>query len=1526
MVQYTYAQTNCLEEGLTTSVKANFGIDADIKSGILSFNTEGLNEAETDDWFLGPTNGLGVIDTTDIATIADLAARLNITAEFRMSQPINSNINGNLWIDAVYFRDHYSFNNVKDSTIFGSGDNKNYDNPESWTIKTGNVPAKNDIIDVYGHLRRNSDQTNYLWAFGAASTRSQNGDNYIDFEYFRQPVTYTSPSSPGAQGALSTEGSECGHTAYKFDAANGKVLVNGDIILSINYTNGGTVADFRFYAWIDSNEIKGLDENDSSLTDADFKFYNENLMDRPFDFGDGNGGYEFYNCNNDTDIPYGYARIIVCRDVMTDDDDLIYAQDNTSAEVLAPTWGTIGPDGNVNSVYNSLTIIEFALNTTLLGLDGSLSDEICAAPFGTVIVKTRASTAFTSELKDLAGPFNLGDTHESETTLEIECPPMIEVQCREDVPEADVNDVIIINGGEGGEPLVQFVNDVSDNGSCPEIITRTYSATDACGNIVYCSQIITVNDAINPEITDLADYQLEGCNTEWPPNLSTSWTDNCAADGNIVSNGGVAGPDSADGCQQTRIYTFNVTDDCGNSDQETTTLTRDYDITDPMIVDVPNFSLVGCNTPWPTFLATIWTDNCATGGVLNSNSGVAGPDSADGCHQTRIYTFNVTDDCGNSDQETTTLTRDYDITDPMIVDVPNFSLVGCNTPWPPFLATIWTDNCATGGVLNSNSGVAGPDSADGCQQTRIYTFNVTDDCGNSDQETTTLTRDYDITDPMIVDVPNFSLVGCNTPWPTFLATIWTDNCATGGVLNSNGGVANGSSEDGCTQYRLYTFTVTDNCGNRDTETTRIAREYDMTDPMIVDVPNFSLVGCNTPWPTFLATIWTDNCATGGVLNSNSGVAGPDSADGCHQTRIYTFNVTDDCGNSDQETTTLTRDYDITDPMIVDVPNFSLVGCNTPWPPFLATIWTDNCATGGVLNSNSGVAGPDSADGCQQTRIYTFNVTDDCGNSDQETTTLTRDYDITDPMIVDVPNFSLVGCNTPWPTFLATIWTDNCATGGVLNSNGGVAGPDSADGCQQTRIYTFNVTDDCGNTDQETTTLTRDYDFTAPEIANLDDYQLEGCNTEWPPNLSTSWTDNCTAGGDIVSDGGVAGLDSADGCQQTRIYTFNVTDNCGNSDQETTTLTRDYDMTDPEITDLDDYQLEGCNTEWPPNLSTSWTDNCAADGNIVSDGGVAGPDSADGCQQSRIYTFNVTDDCGNSDQETTTLTRDYDMTNPEIVDKDDYSLEGCNTPWPPFLDTIWTDNCSAGGSIDSDGGVDDGSSPDGSMEYRLYTFEIIDDCGNTDIETTVVSREVGGGDKILGDDIQLCRDWGDFDLFSLLTGGATSDGSWSLNSSPEGIDIEISDSGTIFVFEELPFGDYVFHYNQGEECHSLIEEVKVYLLEAEPPCVRCLELSNISTALTPNGDGVNDEFHAGLDPDPDPLLREECGTIDVQIFNRWGAKIFEARDYQNDWQGTVQSNAIGSAGTITTGSYFYIIKYNINGNEETITGYFYAATE
>ena len=64
----------------------------------------------------------------------------------------------------------------------------------TWTLKDGGVPAKNDIIDVYAHLRRDKDDPNTMkaeddeFAIVAASTLSDDGTSYVDFEYYRADI------------------------------------------------------------------------------------------------------------------------------------------------------------------------------------------------------------------------------------------------------------------------------------------------------------------------------------------------------------------------------------------------------------------------------------------------------------------------------------------------------------------------------------------------------------------------------------------------------------------------------------------------------------------------------------------------------------------------------------------------------------------------------------------------------------------------------------------------------------------------------------------------------------------------------------------------------------------------------------------------------------------------------------------------------------------------------------------------------------------------------------------------------------------------------------------------------------------------------------------------------------------------------------------------------------------------------------------------------------------------------------------
>ncbi len=61
--------------------------------------------------------------------------------------------------------------------------------------------------------------------------------------------------------------------------------------------------------------------------------------------------------------------------------------------------------------------------------------------------------------------------------------------------------------------------------------------------------------------------------------------------------------------------------------------------------------------------------------------------------------------------------------------------------------------------------------------------------------------------------------------------------------------------------------------------------------------------------------------------------------------------------------------------------------------------------------------------------------------------------------------------------------------------------------------------------------------------------------------------------------------------------------------------------------------------------------------------------------------------------------------------------------------------------------------------------------------------------------------------------------------------------------------------------------------------------DLSNVITPNGDGVNDTFR----------LPDEVTQYKLEIFNRWGTKLFEANPYTNNWGGGVE-----------TGIYYYLL--------------------
>ena len=230
----------------------------------------------------------------------------------------------------------------------------------------------------------------------------------------------------------------------------------------------------------------------------------------------------------------------------------------------------------------------------------------------------------------------------------ITCPGAIEVSCASQVPAPNIT-LVTASDNCGGNVTIDFVGDAISNRTCANrfIITRTYRATDVCGNAAICTQIITVNDQTPPIITCPGTITVSCVNLVPAPNTTLpTASDNCG--GNVViSHVGDAavGGQCANRFRITRTYM--ATDLCGNSTTCTQIIIVD-DQTAPVITATGTTLTLGCNPTAAQINDALGTatatDNC--GGVVVPTPTDA-PVVVNGCGRSQTRTWNATDACGN---------------------------------------------------------------------------------------------------------------------------------------------------------------------------------------------------------------------------------------------------------------------------------------------------------------------------------------------------------------------------------------------------------------------------------------------------------------------------------------------------------------------------------------------------------------------------------------------------------------------------------------------------------------------------------------------------------------------------------------------------------------------------------------------------------------------------------------------------------------------------------------------------------------
>ena len=236
-------------------------------------------------------------------------------------------------------------------------------------------------------------------------------------------------------------------------------------------------------------------------------------------------------------------------------------------------------------------------------------------------------------------------------------PAPINVECIGDVPVPNPLDVID-EADNVVIPVVTWVDDVSDGNSCPETILRRYYVVDGCGNFIYVTQTIIVNDDQVPTASNPATITVSGSVPAVDVNVVIDEVDNCTVTPIVLfmsesSDGGI--------CPETITRIYSVTDDCGNTINVTHTI---------IVIDS---SLPTASNPLPVNVECIGDVPAQDPLVVIDEADNQGApivawvsDVSDGnsCPEIITRTYSVTDICGGFIHVTQTITIN-DVTPPV---------------------------------------------------------------------------------------------------------------------------------------------------------------------------------------------------------------------------------------------------------------------------------------------------------------------------------------------------------------------------------------------------------------------------------------------------------------------------------------------------------------------------------------------------------------------------------------------------------------------------------------------------------------------------------------------------------------------------------------------------------------------------------------------------------------------------------------------------------------------------------------------
>jgi hypothetical protein len=1077
-----------------------------------------------------------------------------------------------------HFVDPYS--SSSDTTFVGGL--KWTDDPNIWQWTTSKASSKTDINNVLLHIA--TDAAGHTWTIVAADRASTSGDSYIDFEFLQNTLIRNS------NGSFSTI------------KTNGGRTVN-DLLLSLAFTSGGSVADFLAYRWLPdgSGGYAYVDVTASLPAGKVFVALNSNSIAVPY----GAFGSTTYAPNAFADaaldltalfggfdpcLSVGFKTIMVKTKSSP-------SSTATISDFIDPIQYSlrIGPSANAGADQVRCTqgdSTDFPLQGQASAGMQPIASTTWSVISGTATIDSPASLQTTAHVSSVAATLRLtvlesnGCVETDDVVLTVAnlpgcsitganlmCPNSTNV-FQAPASMTGYSWSISGNGSISGATNAQTVKVVGGN-ACG--VTFTLSLTTTSGICsTFCSTDIMVADVTPPTIVVPPDRILE-C----PANTSTNATgvataqDDCGAVSVSYSDTLTAN------CGNTKVIARNwiAVDHCGNATNAIQLITV-RDTTPPSLSLPPNLTLecpANTNTSNTGFATA--QDGCSavTVGFTDSVSNNCGGTAV----IRRLWV--ATDACGNATNGVQIITI-RDSTAPSLI-IPQSLTLECPADSSTNNTGVAISQDGCGAVTLTYSDVVSNTCGGGYVTRRTWT--ASDSCGNTTNGVQVITI-RDTTRPVLTLPPNLALEcpADTSTTNTGFATA-TDTCSSVQVTFTDSVTTN----CGGTRVIARKWTATDACGNS-TNATQTISVIDSTAPGLIRPPDLVLeCPANTSTNNTGVAIAHDGCSAATVSYSDIVTTN------CGGTRVIarTWTARDTCGNITNAVQMITV-RDSTPPSIICPANVTLEcpGNTNVSNTGIATA-QDGCGTV-IVNFSDSVS---NSCGGARSIARTWTATDACGNSTNATQIIiVRD---TTPPTLALPANLVLECpaNTNTSNTGVASSQDGCGSvtigfsDSISNSCGGTA--------TIRRLWT--ATDSCGNSTNGIQTITI-RDTKAPTLSIPPNLTLE-C----PANTSTNNTgvamaqDGCSAA--VVSYSDIVTTN----CGNTKVIarTWTAADSCGNYTNATQTITV-RDSTPPSLT-------------LPLNLTLE----CPANTNISNTGSAT---AQDGCGSVTVtFSDSVSNTCG-----------------------------------------------------------------------------------------------------------------------------------------------------------------------------------------------------------------------------------------------------------------------------------------------------------